>query len=237
MTAPRVLVVEDDALVAEILQLNLPRDGWAVTLVRTAADCLQALRRELPDVVVLDLTLPDMSGIELCRQIRAGIVPGATAIPVLMLTARASQFDKLSGFDAGTDDYLTKPFDPLELDARLKALHKRSSGKSPTGGRLELHNLTLCLKSHEVYFCDQPVALNPQEFDLLFALARNPGTVFSRQELLEMVWGYSVATSSRTVDIHISRLRKKLRDAAPESESAQPIHTVHGIGYKLEVYS
>ena len=237
MAAPSVLVVEDDALVAEIIQLNLPRDGWDVTLACSAAGCLQALRRKLPDVIVLDLTLPDLSGIELCRQIRAGIVAGATAIPVLMLTARAAQIDKLSGFEAGTDDYLTKPFDPLELDARLKALVKRAVGDGPTGGRIEVAHLSLYPKSRVVLFRDHSVALNPQEFDLLLALARKPGTVFSRQELLQLVWGYAVAADSRTVDIHISRLRKKLRATGSGSEGADLIQTVYGIGYKLEVFS
>lgn len=231
---PVALVVEDDPLVLEIIEINLPVDGWQVMSATNveAARCL--LKDARPDVIVLDIMLPGVSGLELCQEIRQHPDTAIAHLPILMLTALASQKDKLSGFQLGADDYLTKPFDPRELDARLRALLKRSGydleGASTTirRGALWLH-----LESRQVICNGKTVDLKPQEFDFLCALAQQPDKVFSRTELFREIWKYSQPIPSRTIDTHASRLRQKLKKAHPLGDLM--IETVHGIGYKLKI--
>jgi DNA-binding response OmpR family regulator len=183
--------------------------------------------------VVLDIMLRGGNGLDLCRKIRDSENEKLANTPILMLTALASQSDKLAGFSVGADDYLTKPFDPRELDARLKALLKRTKPLSSNEKKIiQTGALQLDPNTYLATYKGKVISLKPQEFDLLFALAQNPGHVFSRQNLLEQVWGYSYAVDSRTVDIHVSRLRQKLRKVSGDADRL--IRTVYGVGYKWE---
>lgn len=229
-----VLVVEDDLLVCEIIRSNLTKDGWNVVLANSGRQALEHLNGCLPDAIVLDIMLPGMSGLELCKQLREHDNKELGEIPILMLTALARQSDKLDGFSAGADDYLTKPFDPRELDARLRAILKRVKPvDEQTEGIIQLGALFLDSKRRLAFCHDSVLQLKPQEFDLLYAMGQEPDRVFSRDDLLKQVWGYSIVINSRTVDVHISRIRQKLQEACPEASIL--IQTIHGIGYKIEV--
>lgn len=230
---PVVLVVEDDLLVLEIIESNLFLDGWQVITETVGSQALESIKRISPDVVVLDIMLRGGNGLDLCRQVRNSQNEELANTPILMLTALASQSDKLAGFSVGADDYLTKPFDPRELDARLKALLKRTKpSNSDIKTNIRIGALQLDPNTYLATYRGKVIGLKPQEFDLLFALAQKPGHVFSRQDMLEQVWGYSYPVDSRTVDIHISRLRQKLRGVS--GEAYHLIRTVYGVGYKLE---
>lgn len=221
MTTPsaRVMVVEDDPAVAELVRLYLRNAGFSVSHAATAARARALLEEVRPGLVVLDLGLPDADGRDLFREIRSR---GDT--PVLALTARAEE--KVDGLDAGMDDYVTKPFDPRELVARVRAVVRRATGGA--GDRvLELGDLRLDPARHEVHVGDRPVHLRAKEFELLEAFIRQPGVVLSRDDLLQRVWGFAFPGETRTVDVHVKQLRDKL-----EGMSAR-IETVWGVGYKL----
>jgi two-component system response regulator ResD len=178
--------------------------------------------------------LPDKSGLAFCQELRQYPDEQIAQIPILMLTALAMPEDKLNGFHAGADDYLVKPFDPRELHARLQALLKRTRrGQESANGVIRRGMLALCLETRKAVYHGIVLSLKPQEFDLLLAMAQQPEKVFSREDLLKEVWGYSMVVPSRTIDIHVSRLRQKLKEASPRAENF--IQTVHGIGYKLEI--
>lgn len=229
-----VLVIEDDPLVLEIIRSNLPLDGWQVEVGVSGGEALTLIEQIAPDVLVLDLMLPEIGGLGICRQVRDHQEPHVANLPILMLTAMAMQSDKLAGFEAGADDYLTKPFDPRELHARLLALIQRVRrlANGPSAPQIELGDLRLNLRKRIAVCADQLLHLKPQEFDLLYAMARRPGEVFTREDLLKEVWNYSIAVDSRTVDIHISRLRRKLKEVNPIT--TVQIQTVHGVGYTME---
>ena len=230
---PVVLVVEDDSFVLEIIESNLSLDGWKVVTEPSGTQAVEAIKQVSPDVVVLDIMLKGGNGLEVCRQVRDSQDETIAKIPILMLTALATQSDKLNGFSVGADDYLTKPFDPRELDARLKALLKRTQNLGTTEKKvIRVGSLQLDPNAYVASYTGEVISLKPQEFDLLFALAQKPGHVFSRQDILEQVWGYSYPVDSRTVDIHISRLRQKLKEVNEEGEYL--ISTIYGVGYKLE---
>jgi DNA-binding response OmpR family regulator len=222
-----VLVVEDEATLASTLSYNFRKNGFNVVTAADGYEGLQAARREQPDVVVLDLMLPKMDGLEVCRRLRVG-----SDVPILMLTARGEELDRVVGLEMGADDYLTKPFSMRELIARVRALIRRSAGREATDdrSRISVGALELDLRGRTVKRDGAEVALKPKEFDLLFYLAKNAGQVFTREQLLEHVWGYEFFGGSRTVDVHVRWLREKL-----EQEPAQPRHllTVRGVGYKF----
>lgn len=231
---PLVLVVEDDVHVVNILKINLSLDRWEVVCAQTCHEAQRMMQQITPDVIILDLQLPGMDGVELCRRLRRSPEERLSRVPILMLTARATQFDKVAGLTAGADDYVTKPFDPRELDLRLRALLRRAGRykrEHPTV--ITVGALTLNQTSRTVKFDDTALDLCPQEFDLLLTLAQEPDRAFSRQELQRLVWGYSEAVPTRTVDVHISRLRNKLGAASPGGEAM--IETVRRFGYKLSV--
>lgn len=226
-TAPeaRVLVVEDEAKIVELLRLYLERDGYRVS---SAADGPQALRlaeREKPDLVLLDLNLPGIDGLEVCRQLRA-----RGQVPIIMLTARGEEVDRVVGLELGADDYITKPFSPREVVARVRAVLRRSAPASPPPQR-RFGPLEIDLTRHEVRLEGRPLPLTATEFRLLDALSAEPGRVFTRSQLLDRVWGEVFGGYERTIDSHIKNLRRKIE---PHPQSPRYIHTVFGVGYRFQ---
>ena len=220
----RVLVVEDDPDIADLIVHALERAGYDASSVATGTDGLASIRARPPDLLVLDRMLPGMDGLDVCRALRAD--RQTAAVPVIMVTARAEETDRVTGLDLGADDYLTKPFSPRELVARVKALLRRVQ-RVPDVGRLRLASLTLDLDSHVVTDGDREVTLTAKEFRLLHYLLEHPGRVLSRDLLLSDVWGYNYTGGTRTVDVHVRRLREKL------PLLADAIVTVKQFGYKL----
>jgi len=217
--AASVLLVEDEDNLASLVEAYLQKEGYGVVAVGTGAEALDVLAEEPVRLVVLDLNLPDRDGLDVCRQIRTG-----STVPIVMLTARDEQADRLAGLDAGADDYIGKPFSPQELVARMKAVLRRSEQNSDDE-MLVLADVVVRRGAREVGVAGRPVELRPKEFDLLAYLIQNRGAVFSRDALLERVWGYDYAGGTRTVDVHVAQLRRKL--ARPDL-----IRTVRGTGYK-----
>lgn len=218
-----ILVVEDDQNVAELFRLYLENQGYRVVLSGSGTDALRLLEKEVNDLqaVILDLMLPGIDGWEVCRQIRQG-----SSLPIIILTAKGELSDKLRGFDLGADDYVVKPFDPLELVARVKAVLRRAKSLSR---RVELPDLVVDLDSYTVTVAGQLVDLTPRETELLYFLASQPGRVLTRELLLQRVWGFEFPGNTRTVDVHINRLREKLEGLAHSWQ----IKTVWGVGYKF----
>jgi DNA-binding response OmpR family regulator len=214
-----VLLVEDEESIGTLLRTYLARDGYRVVWVRTGEEALAEFTRHPVRIVVLDIGLPGMDGFEVCRRIRRG-----SAVPILMLTARDEEPDRVAGLELGADDYVPKPFSPRELVARIKAILRRSD-PSPRDSRLELRDVVVDLEGREVTVAGEPVELTAKEFDLLAYFVESPGVVHSRDRLLDRVWGMSYPGGTRTVDVHVGQLRRKL--GRPDL-----IRTVRGAGYK-----
>jgi len=224
--ARTILVVDDEPTLRETLAEALDADGFDVVTAADGRDALARFRERRPDLVVLDLMLPELSGIEVCRIIRQ-----ESGVPILMLTAKSSEVDKVVGLELGADDYVTKPFSLRELTARIRALLRRTDQPSAEGpAAVSLGDLTVDLAGHRLLRDGVQVPLKPKVFELLAFLLRHPGQVFSREQLLEQVWGYDYAGETRTVDVHVHWLR-----AAIEPDPASPtlVHTVRGVGYVL----
>ena len=225
--ASRVLVVEDEPDIRDLLAFHLERGGYQVTRAATGPEALRQLRAAPPDLVILDLMLPEMDGLEVCRRLRAE--PATAALPVIMLTAKGDEVDRVVGLELGADDYVVKPFSPKEMLARVRAVLRRA--RPPLSGvPLAVGGITLDGGTHQATVSGRPLALTPKEFDLLRALLEARGRVLSREFLLDRVWGYARADEieSRTVDVHVRRLRAKL---GPEGER---ILTVKNVGYRLD---
>jgi DNA-binding response OmpR family regulator len=219
---PTVLIADDEKNIVQLARMYLVSEGFTVESAPNGREALEKVRQVKPDLVILDLMMPDIDGWEVCRRLRK-----ESDIPIIMLTARDDDVDKIVGLEIGADDYVTKPFNARELVARVKAVLRRySAGKSPERV-LQVGNLRIDPERHEVTVDEKPVELRPKEFDLLTALARNPGIVFDRERLLKVAWGYDYYGDSRTVDVHVTWLREKLR------ASTARIQTVWGVGYKL----
>jgi DNA-binding response OmpR family regulator len=218
---PNILIVDDEPHILELAKMYLEREAFHVECVGTGKDALASLAGN-PDLVILDLMLPDIDGFEVCKRIRA-----KSNVPILMLTARKDDVDKIVGLEMGADDYITKPFNPRELVARVKAVLRRFQAGAAPGNIIEIGRLRIDLTRHEVTVNGQPVALRTREFALLAALAQNQGMVFTREKLLEMVWGFDYYGETRTVDVHINHLREKL------AGSGVSIETLRGTGYKM----
>ena len=218
-----VLVVEDEASIASFVSLYLKNAGYSIRTAATGGDALTMAAAEQPALIILDLNLPDIDGIEVCRRIRK-----SADIPILMLTARDEDVDKIIGLEVGADDYLTKPFNPRELVARVKSVLRRSSPdrKDLESAELRHGDLHIDAGRREVHVGDEEIQLAPKEFDLLWELLDHRGLVLTRDQLLERVWGYTFAGDTRTVDVHVRQLRRKLGEASP-------IVTVWGVGYKV----
>jgi two-component system, OmpR family, response regulator len=219
-----VLVVEDEPAIADLVRMYLVRDGFGVHAERDGRDGLAAARKLRPVACVLDIGLPGMDGTEICRRLRES----GDWTPVLFLTARDDEVDRILGLELGADDYLTKPFSPRELVARIKAVLRRTGGP-PEGERVrQLGGITLDPNRRSVQAAGAQVTLTPTEFDLLAHLMSRPGRVFSREELLASVWGYAAHAGTRTVDVHVAQIRAKLGDTAPV------LRTVRGVGYTAD---
>jgi DNA-binding response OmpR family regulator len=218
-----VLVVEDEASIASFVSLYLKNAGYTVRTASTGGEALTMSAAEQPALIILDLNLPDIDGIEVCRRIRK-----TADIPILMLTARDEDVDKIIGLEVGADDYLTKPFNPRELVARVKSVLRRSAPdrKDLESATLRHGDLLIDAGRREVHVGDEEIQLAPKEFDLLWELLDHRGLVLTRDQLLERVWGYTFAGDTRTVDVHVRQLRRKLGEASP-------IVTVWGVGYKV----
>jgi DNA-binding response OmpR family regulator len=218
-----VLVVEDEASIASFVALYLKNAGYTVKAVANGTDALAQVEAEQPALIVLDLMLPDMDGIEVCRRIRQ-----RRDVPILMLTARDEDIDKIIGLEVGADDYMTKPFNPRELVARVKSILRRSATERRESETAEIRHGDLHVDAgrREVHIGDEEIQLAPKEFDLLWELLDHRGVVLTRDQLLERVWGYTFAGDTRTVDVHVRQVRRKLGDASP-------IVTVWGVGYKV----
>jgi two-component system phosphate regulon response regulator PhoB len=224
---PLVLVVEDEAALVTLLRYNLEREGFEVIEARDGEEALLLAKERRPDLVLLDWMLPLVSGIEVCRQLRR--LPEIRAVPVVMLTARGEEADKVRGLDSGADDYVTKPFSPGELIARLRALLRRSR-PALDGDNLQYEDLMMDLIAHRVRRNGRDIHLGPTEFRLLRHLMEHQGRVFTREQLLDVVWGPDVYVEPRTVDVHIRRLRKAINDGA----DFDLIRTVRSAGYSLD---
>jgi len=224
---PLVLVVEDETALVTLLRYNLEREGFEVIEARDGEEALLLAKERRPDLVLLDWMLPLVSGIEVCRQLRR--LPETRAVPVVMLTARGEEADKVRGLDSGADDYITKPFSPGELVARLRALLRRSR-PALDGDTLQYEDLTMDLIAHRVRRNGRDIHLGPTEFRLLRHLMEHQGRVFTREQLLDVVWGPDVYVEPRTVDVHIRRLRKAINDGA----DYDLIRTVRSAGYSLD---
>ncbi len=226
--AEQILVVEDEKAIVAFVQPALEREGFAVRVAADGATALAQVAVNPPDLILLDLMLPDMDGFQVCRQVRQR----QSYIPIIMLTARSDAVDKIVGLELGADDYVTKPFNARELVARVRAVLRlaRQAGSPAQRDRLHIGQITIDRSGRSVTVAGQEIELTPKEFDLLAALAWARGRVFGREMLLERIWGYDYPGESRTVDVHIQRLRRKL-----EPDPAQPRYllTVRGVGYKF----
>ena len=223
-----ILVIDDEPDILELVRFGLTQEGFSVETASTATEGLACMAERRPDLIVLDLMLPDMSGTEVCRKLRS---QEATAeLPVLMLTARGEEMDRVVGFEVGADDYVTKPFSPRELALRVKAVLRRSAPAGPstaTAGLLSHAELSLDFERHRCKVAEEEIDLTAKEFGLLATLMRRPGRVFTREKLLDELWGSEVTVTHRTVDTHMKRLREKL------GEAGRYIHTVRGVGYRF----
>jgi len=217
-----VLVVDDDTALAEMLGIVLRGEGFDTSFCADGAQALEAFRSSRPDLVLLDVMLPGKDGIEVCRQIRA-----ESGVPIVMLTAKTDTVDVVLGLESGADDYVVKPFKPKELVARVRARLRRTDEPAPEV--LEVGDLTIDVAGHSVRRDGQVIPLTPLEFDLLVALARKPWQVFTREVLLEQVWGYRHAADTRLVNVHVQRLRSKVER---DPERPEIVVTVRGVGYK-----
>lgn len=218
----RVLVVDDDPALAEMLTIVLRGEGFETAVVADGTRALPAVRDSQPDVVLLDLMLPGMNGIDVCRAIRA-----ESGVPIVMLTAKSDTVDVVLGLESGADDYVVKPFKPKELVARIRARVRRNEAEPAE--QLAIGEIEIDVPAHQVSRDGRPIALTPLEFDLLVALARKPRQVFTREVLLEQVWGYRHAADTRLVNVHVQRLRSKVER---DPERPEVVLTVRGVGYK-----
>lgn len=223
----RILVVDDDPHICELMELYLSKEMFTVSVCYDGADALDYFRNIPPDLVILDLMLPSYDGFHVCREIRK-----ISDIPIIILTAKGENFDKVLALELGADDYIVKPFNPEELVARVKAVLRRSQPQTAEVQKIVAHpDLIINLTEYEVRVHGQTVELTPKEIELLYFLATHTGKVFTRDQLLEQIWGYDYAGDSRTVDVHINRLRQKLTS----EQKHWDLKTVWGVGYKFEV--
>ncbi len=230
MTKQKILIVDDDTNISELISLYLTKECFETQCVENGEDALVAFSTFRPDLILLDLMLPGMDGYQVCREIRK-----TSQTPIIMLSAKGEVFDKVLGLELGADDYVIKPFDSKELVARVKAVLRRTYVEEPSpkdsGSQIvRLPDLTVNLTNYSVTYMGEPLDMPPKELELLYFLASSPNQVFTRDQLLDHVWGYEYVGDSRTVDVHIKRLREKLKD-----NDSWALSTVWGIGYRFEI--
>lgn len=227
MPNEKILVVDDDSNICELLRLYLEKEGYAVKIVNDGVSAVNAFKQESPDLMILDIMLPKLDGWQVCREIRK-----FSDKPIIMLTAKGETFDKVLGLELGADDYMTKPFDTKEMVARIKAVLRRTgaAAAADTVKEVNFENLSVNLTNYEMKVKGVPVDTPPKELELIYHLASNPNRVFTRDQLLDEVWGFDYYGDSRTVDVHVKRLREKLEGVSDKWE----LKTVWGVGYKFE---
>ena len=223
-----VLIVDDDYNICELVRLYLEKEGFSVQSAGSGSVALEKIGTAMPDMVLLDIMLPGMDGMQVCREIRK-----TSDVPIIMLTAKDDTIDKVLGLELGADDYVAKPFDPRELIARIKAVLRRYETKHSDTKIVKYENITINLTTYELILDGKKVETPPKELELVYFLASNPNKVFTREQLLDEIWGYEFFGDSRTVDVHIKRLREKLEGF----EKSWELKTVWGVGYKFEVKS
>ncbi|ACM60554.1 DNA-binding response OmpR family regulator [Caldicellulosiruptor bescii] len=222
----KILIIDDDVKICEVIKLYLEKEGFEVVVAHNGMDGIAMFKNEMPDLVILDIMLPKKDGYEVCRELRK-----ISNIPIIMLTAKGETFDKVLGLELGADDYIVKPFDPKELIARIKAVLRRTQGEVNDEKVVVYPNLTVNLTTYEVKLEDKVIDMPPKEIELLYFLASHPNKVFTREQLLDHIWGYNFVGDTRTVDVHIKRIREKIeKDKYPWK-----IKTVWGVGYKFEI--
>ena len=222
-----ILVVDDEEHILELVRFNLEKSGYQVVTAETGSEAMELLKQQPVDLLILDLMLPDVEGIDVCKQLRAS--DAYSALPIIMLTAKSEELDRILGLELGADDYLTKPFSVKELVARVKTILRRTGQVIDTGTQISWQNLVMDLNKHEVTVDRTPLEFTLKEFELLRFLLGNRGRVLSRNYLLDEIWGYDYFGETRTVDVHIRNIRRKLNEAGVEDM----IETVRGIGYKI----
>ncbi len=224
----KILIVDDERNIVELIRLYLEKEGFGAICAYSGNEAIEQFKSQNPDLIILDIMLPETDGWQVCREIRK-----TSSVPIIMLTAKSDTFDKVLGLELGADDYMTKPFEAKELVARVKAVLRRSEPAEHAAPSKEVSftNLSINIENYEMKICGEQVDAPPKEIELLYFLASNPNRVYTREQLLEEVWGFDYFGDSRTVDVHIKRLREKLEGA----ESDWQLKTVWGVGYKFEV--
>jgi two-component system alkaline phosphatase synthesis response regulator PhoP len=222
--APKVLLVDDEQDILELLKYNLEREGYQVTTALNGRDALRSAKANRPDLIVLDIMMPGMDGVEVCNQLRQ--LPEFKQTLITFLSARGEDYSQIAGFEAGADDYITKPIRPKVFVSKIKALLKRSGGERPDGRILESNGIKIDLEKVLVYIGEQELQLPKKEFELLVLLMSKPGKVFKRDEIYSQIWGNELFVGDRTIDVHIRKLREKIGD--------ERIKTIKGIGYKFD---
>lgn len=227
MSGLKILLVDDDPNIRELVNLYLQKEGFEVSMAARGDEALEKFRASTPNLILLDVMLPGMDGWQVCREIRK-----TSNVPIIMLTAKDETFDKVLGLELGADDYVVKPFEMKELVARIKAVARRFQAAETPNKELSFPGLSINISQYSVTYMDKPLEMPPKELELLYFLASHPGMVFTREQLLEQVWGYDYFGDSRTVDVHVKRLREKLTEG---EKLGWQIKTVWGVGYKFEV--
>ncbi|MBQ3114601.1 MAG: response regulator transcription factor [Clostridia bacterium] len=222
----RILVVDDDVNICELLRLYLEKEGWEVLVAYNGIKAIELFKSQNPDFVILDIMLPGDDGFSICKTIRT-----VSNVPVIMLTAKGDVVDKISGLEIGADDYICKPFNPRELVARIKAVSRRSENVSNDRGIISYENLKVDMLNYQIFVSGKEIDAPPKEIELLYCLASNPNKVFTRDQLLNKVWGFDFYGDTRTVDVHIKRIRSKIDGAS----NSWGLKTVWGVGYKFEL--
>jgi two-component system alkaline phosphatase synthesis response regulator PhoP len=224
----KILIVDDEVNIRQLVKYNLEKENFQVLEAEDGLQGLRLAKTEKPDLMLLDLMLPQMDGLEVCRSLKGN--PATAALPIIMLTAKSEEIDKVIGLELGADDYMTKPFSPRELVARVKAVLRRSQKEASLPGELAVGRLRFNFSRYEVHMSNTKLELTPKEYELLKMLATNLGKVFTREQLLEKVWGYEYFGDTRTVDVHVRHLRAKMSD---DPETADALETIRGFGYRL----
>jgi len=228
MSVTKILVCDDDKNICELLRMYLEKEGFEVTLAYNGVQALELFEKTPPSLILLDIMMPSLDGWQVCREVRK-----TSACPIIMLTAKGETFDKVLGLELGADDYVVKPFDAKEVIARVKAVLRRSAPASAQLKEVQFDQLTINLTNYELWVRGVQIDTPPKELELIFHLASNPGRVFTRDQLLDEVWGFDYFGDSRTVDVHVKRLREKLEGVSEDWQ----LKTVWGVGYKFDVKS
>ena len=225
----KILIVDDEINIRELIKFNLEKTGYRTLEAADGNEAMMMVKSEQPDLLVLDLMLPGIDGLEVCRLLKGN--KDTAGIPIIMLTARSEEVDKIIGLELGADDYLTKPFSPRELVARIKAVLRRSSKEPVVSGELTVGKLKMNFSRYEVYLGQEKLELTPKEYELLKLFVTNVGKAYTREQLLEKVWGYEYYGDTRTVDVHVRHLRAKM---SHDPDFAAAIETVRGVGYRFK---